>query len=202
MPPRETGQSVIAIGLDSAPNNTGWCVLSDDERTKPVWGLFEFGGYGHNDQLLMQDVRRAVAGLLQEHKPDAVFFEQIVIDARHVDINVLYAQFSVVSAIQFACLDLEINARQVLIASWRKRLLGRSNMPKHEGKRGKGRDWLKEAAMIEAARLGVLAGTDHEAEAFGIADYGLATISTKYRLATKARADRTAVARRRKDMEK
>lgn len=158
--------------------------------------------YGDDDQRMMRDFEFEFLGLIDKFKPSYIFFEQIIIDQRHVNLPVTYAQFALVSAIQFIAMQKNIPCEMVIIAQWRKRFLGRSNMPKHAGKRGAGREWLKDAAKIECLRRNLLVNNDHEAEAIGILDYGMASKSFDYKWRTKGDVERRRLAAAREEMQK
>jgi Holliday junction resolvasome RuvABC endonuclease subunit len=189
------------LGLDQAPRNTGWAASSDEEGARVEFGTIAMSDYGDDDQRMMRDFEFEMRGLITRFRPSFIFFEQIIIDMRHVNLPVTYAQFSLVSVIQFVGMQMNIPTEQVLIADWRKRFLGRSNMPKHAGKKGQGREWLKDAAKIECLRRNLLVNNDHEAEAVGILDYGMASKSFDYKWRTKGDVERRRLARAREDMQ-
>jgi hypothetical protein len=193
---------IRVLAFDQAPNNTGWAFSTDEEEARPVWGTITMSDYGDDDQRMMLDFGKALRPLFEKYQPTHTFFEQIVIDHRHVHTPTLYRQFSVACTIQFVAAEFRVPSELVEIAPWRKRFLGRANMPKTAGKKGEGRPWLKQAAMIECARRGCLVRNDHEAEAIGILDYGLACVSRAYHFRTKGDAERRRLAATRQDMEK
>lgn len=190
------------MAFDQAPRFTGWATGPADPTAVPRWGTIVGSDYGDDDQRMMADLAKDLRGLFDKYQPEAIFFEQIVIDQRHVNLPITYAQFAVAATILFVAMEYGIPAEMVIISEWRKRFLGRSNMPKHAGKRGQGREWLKEAAKIECARRGWLTDSDHEAEALAILDFGLAAKSTAYRFATKADVERRQQKARKENMEK
>ncbi len=189
------------LGLDQAPNNTGWAASSDADNAKVSWGTIRMSDYGDDDQRMIRDFEFDMLGLIDRFKPQWVFFEQIVIKIP-INTPVLYSQFTLVGLIQTICMQKNIPCEMVLIGEWRKRFLGRANKPKSTPPSTKGRDWLKEAAEIECARRGHLVSNDHEAEAIGILDYGMASKSFDYKQRTKADVVRRQLAWRRKDLEK
>lgn len=189
------------MAFDQAPRFTGWAAGPADPTAIPRWGTIVGSDYGDDDQMMMRDFAKDVEALLDRFKPEAVFFEQIVIDQRHVNLPITYAQFAIAATLQFVTMARGIPCEMVLISDWRKRFLGRANMPKHAGKRGQGREWLKAAAKIECARRGFLTDSDHEAEALGILDYGIASKSVDYRFKTKADVERRQQKARKENME-
>jgi hypothetical protein len=194
------------LAFDQAPNHTGWAASSDEEGAKVHFGTLSMSDYGDNDQRMARDLEFEIVGLLKKFQPRYVFFEQIVVKTHKgvpiLNMPVLYAQFTVACTIQVVCMQHNVECEMILIADWRKRFLGRSNMPKWAGKKGKGRDWLKEAAMIECARRNLLPANDHEAEAIGILDYGIASKSFDYRFRTKGDVERKRLAAAREEMQK
>jgi hypothetical protein len=193
----------MALGFDQAPNNTGWAAWSDADDAVPIFDTITMSNYGKDDQRMAKDFEFEIVGLLNRFRPDAVYFEQIIIPSGFIDTNTLYAQFTVACTIQVITAQRGIPAFMVEIPRWRKRFLGRANAPKWMvGKTQKGRDVLKEMAMIECARRNLLPKNDHEAEAIGITDYGLAHLSFDYKKRTKADVERRQQHWRRLEMQK
>lgn len=191
---------MIVLGLDQSPRNTGWAYWSDDGIGLPASGCKAFDSYGSAHRFLMLDVRDWLGGLLDRSGATAVYFEQIIIDFRHVDVPVFEEQQAVTAAIEFTCMDRGVEPFKVLIGQWRKLFLGRANAPKDEGRNSK--KWLKEAAMRAAFERGWKADSEHEAEALGIMHYGLAHASPAYRKRARAEAERRQFKARRLDAQR
>jgi Holliday junction resolvasome RuvABC endonuclease subunit len=200
-----TAAAMVVLGLDQAPNNTGWAVLSDDGVTPPKFGTIVMSDYGDDIQRTLKDFAFELHGLYNEFNPQFVFCEQIVLDERHINLPVLIDQAAIVGAVLMSSAERNIRGYMVEIAVWRKRFLGKSNAPNWAVDRQtkSGRKWLKEAAMNECVRryFPNVPKNDHEAEAIGIADYGLAFVSHDYRFATKGDVERRRQKRVREDMQ-
>lgn len=191
------------LAFDQAPNNTGWAFSSDDEDARLEFGSLAMPDYGGDDQRLARDLEFELVGLINKYRPDCCFFEQIVTDFGRFNPPVLYKQFTVACTIMIVMAQHSIPCEMVNISDWRKRFLGRNNPPKAKRKKhGPNSEVLKEMAMQECARRNILPKNDHEAEAIGILDYGMASKSFNYRFRTKGEAERRALAARREDMQK
>jgi hypothetical protein len=193
---------ISAIAFDQAPSNTGWAFTTDDEEEMIRFGTISMSDYGSDDQRMMRDLRKELVTLFGWFKPQFAFFEQIVINEKHIHLPTTYRQFAVASVIQFVAMDHQCHCELVEIARWRKRFLGRTNAPKLDRKRSGSRDWLKQAAVTECARRNIYVKNDHEAEAIGILEYGLSSKSPAYRYRTKYEAQRKSLLESRRDMVK
>jgi hypothetical protein len=189
---------MIVIGLDSAPRNIGFCIGSDADGARPSWGLWQPPDYGESDELLIRDVRKWAMTTIKSSGAEILFFEQIIIDHRHVNIPVTHKQFAVVAALMCAAADTGIACYEIEISKWRKRFLGKANAPKHAAS---GRDYLKEAAMRECLNRGWLIDDHNIAEAVGIWEYGMAFASPEFHKRTKADVVRRELAHQREVMQ-
>ena len=190
------------LAFDQSPRNTAWAFSTDVEKARVEFGEINMSDYGDDDQRLARDLEFELQGLLSKYEPDWVFFEQIVTDFGRFNPPVLYKQFTVSCTIMIVCGQRGINCELVNISDWRKRFLGRNNVPKAQRKKGPNSDVLKEMALTECARRNIYPSSHHQAEAIGILDYGMASKSFDYRWRTKADVERRQQAARREDMQK
>lgn len=187
---------MIVFAVDQAPRNIGFCHGIADADMPPVWGVQEFDSYGENGVMLVRSVRKFMISKLEIVRPDFVYCEQIVINAKHINLPVTYQQFAVVAGIEAACDFVGCECFMVDIGTWRKRFLGRGNAPKWAVDRT---DWLKDAAKRAALERGWLIDNHHAAEAAAIWDYGAAHCDIEYRRKTAARVTRARMAMEEKE---
>ena len=182
---------MIVLALDQSRKNTGFCYGAADIDVVPKWGVQPFESYGENGVLLIREVRKWAISLMEIVRPDAVYCEQIVINAARFNSQTVYEQFEVVAGIEAACDFIGCECLMVDIGTWRKRGLGRGNAPKWTVDRT---DWLKDAAMKACAERNWLIDNHHAAEAALIWDFGAAHLDIEYRRRTAARVTRVRMA--------
>lgn len=182
---------MIVLAVDQAPRNIGFCYGESDATLRPTWGLQEFDSFGENGVLLIREVRRWMISICEIARPAVVYCEQVVINAKHINLPVTYQQFAVVAGIEAACDFIGCDCFMVDIATWRKRFLGRGNAPKWAVDRT---GWLKDCAKIVCADRGWLIDSHHVAEAAGIWDFEAAHCDIEYRRHTAARVTRQRMA--------
>lgn len=180
---------ITALAFDQSPSHTGWAVITDDLAARWQFGTIEMSDYGGNDVLMMRDFRTELHKMFAEFKPSMVFYEQVVSRKGALNMPVLERQFDVIACIKYSCMDHDLRAVRVLIGEWRKWFCGRGNANKDD-------------AIRECLARNIYAENDHEAEAIGIADFGLSTISAEYRRRRKGEVIRREIAQRREAMEK
>lgn len=189
---------MIVVGFDQAPRNIGWAYGAATDPLRPSFGLYQPGNFGDSDELLLRDVKDFAIDLVNRSRAEAMFFEQIVIDTRHVNLPVTYAQFAVVAGLMSAADHCDVPIYMVTIAKWRKRFLGRANAPKGHKSHDK---VLKDMARKACADRGWLIEDHNVAEACGIWEYGLAFADASYRRRSKADTVRRDLAESRQEMQ-
>jgi hypothetical protein len=183
---------MIVLGIDSSPNNCGWCAWDTTEGAKPVVGVYHPGNYGDNNLLLIRDVRKWCLGMIDTHSPVSVWLESVTPSANRVNPRTWVDQMSVMAAIDNACELNDLLSYQVGPGQWRKRFLGSAA--------GTGEE-LKIKAVKRVMDYGVMTDNDHIAEAIGICEFGMASVDKAYLKRSEAERVRREIAISRERMQ-
>lgn len=156
---------MIILGLDQAPSCIGFAW--GEPGARPALGRHENPDYGANEGLLMRHVREWLVATVKSTGADAVFFEQVILNAAHPNPVTYQRQLALQNIIQLTCVDLGVEAQQVLVADWRREFYAGARPPKV-----KGENLWKEFAVKECARRGWWTDNHDAAEAAGIWWFG------------------------------
>jgi hypothetical protein len=162
---------MIVLGIDSSPNNCGWCAWDTADGAKPVVGVYHPGKYGDNNLLLLRDVRKWALRMIDDHSPVSVWVESVTPSPQRMNTRTWIDQMSVLAGIDNACELNDLACYQCGPGQWRKRFLGSAA--------GSGEE-LKIKAVKRVMELGVLTDNDHIAEAIGICEFGMASVDREY----------------------
>lgn len=145
----------------------------------PAAGLFRMRSWGDDEDVRCHEYVLWLESMCEKHKPTHVFREQLYPIIHPRDFATREQQSMVVGLIAATARRFNCEYRQVLIADWRKRFLGTTKaLPGLKG--DKARKWFKDQAIVACARRGWDITQEDAAEACGILDFGLATISRDY----------------------
>lgn len=160
---------MIVIAFDQAPNNIGFAF--GEVGGVPSRGVKRNPGYGEATVLLGEHVYDWAVKTIKSSGADRVYFEQIIIRKFGLSVPVLYNQFMVANAIQFAAADcgLKHETYDVDVADWRREFYRGSRPTKTKDSES---DQWKEMALLECARRNWLVDDHNAAEACGIWFYG------------------------------
>lgn len=164
------------LGLDQS-SNMGWGVGTPD--APPVFGLIHIPT-DRGDTFMVQTARNVTTRLFDEHEPDAIYFEELIIPKNSYNIRSRIVMFMITAIIELVAADAGIPTYSVSSDKWRRRLLGVAQAPRHIRKSEERRAWLKDRAIAECAKRGWYTSDDNVAEALGIMDYGLCCESRSY----------------------
>lgn len=178
----------VVMGIDPSLH-LGWAVHSTN-WLKPKFGLLDLispdeYGFGRS----MNDLRERIGAIIEEHGVTHGFIEEPILvikqEGKHrVDINLSsrLTLFKIEGAI-----EQEFHARGlpavewVPIQTWRARLIGKRKAPPGITRTEARRDWWKRQAVAACGKRDWYTRNDNEADALGVADYGLSTVCPTYR---------------------
>lgn len=172
----DTPETVCMV-LDQSPTATGWAIgVPLDQR--PAFGVFRMETWGAAEGARLLQFHRWLLDKCQSNGVHRIFYEEPVLP-RHGNLDAIEKQLFLVGHINFVAALLKLPVAQVPIQSWRSRFLGTSKPP--PGLTGDaGRKELKRMAIKSCAMRGWLVEDDNAAEALGILDYALSTVSHKH----------------------
>lgn len=170
---------VKVAGIDQSKFGFGWALGSDHPDTTPQWGCDDLSQAGTNEGLMYHLAAKRVRWLI-EHGAQKVFFEK-PIKMRHDNIHDDLCKFGLVATILHVCYEHKVSAAWVDQKQWRPRFLGISKPPPGLTEQAVRRKWYKEAAMQQCLARNWLVDNDNAAEALGILDFGLASVSGPYK---------------------
>lgn len=173
---------MIVLGLDQAPRFTGFC-YGEPGSERPRWGTKEFSDFGNNEVPLMEEVEGWFTNLVKSSGAQVVYFEEIFVNTKRVNLPVTFKQCAVVNIIQLTAKRLGLDYWQTDIDEWRKLFIGRARAPKGVLKPG---EWCKEQAKIVCLKRNWLVDDDHAAEAIGIWNWGCAREDKRHRNSARA----------------
>jgi hypothetical protein len=170
---------VIVLGFDQSPNGIGFAY--GEPGSKPTRGYRENPDCGDAEGELEGYVYDWALKFYDEVRPDAIFYEQVVVRKVGFDIQVLYKQLAVVSGLRFAARQRGLG-RQFYISyinEWRTWF--------HHGLRPQKHPVLsateiwKDMALKECAARNWWTSQHDVAEACGIWDWGCQELDSTYR---------------------
>ena len=167
---------IIAMSLDQSPCCTGWAIGKPCE-VKPKSGVFEMEPWRDDEDVRLCDFYDWLKAKIKEHGVTHLFFESAV-DMKFKSFAVTSKQLWQIGAVLMVARRCNIPIEQVTPNSWRLRFLG---ITKPVGITGdKVRPELKRMAVKACAIRNWYVQSDDEAEALGILDFGLSTLSQRH----------------------
>lgn len=167
---------IVALALDQSPLATGWaCGVPGDP--KPAFGLFPLRKWGDDEGARLCQFEDWLTASIRDRRVTHLFYEAPV-DMKLKSFDVTSKQNMQIGTIQVAAHRCRIPVAQVTPNDWRKRFLG---VTKPVGVTGDMvRPELKRMAMKACALRGWWCEDDNVAEALGILDYALSTLSHRH----------------------
>lgn len=170
----------LALALDESPNATGWAVGST-EGERPTWGVFRQLPWRDDEPERLAQFRDWLVETARYHGVTHLFYES-PIDPRGLSFiksfDTTAKQSMQIGIILMVAHDLKLTVAQVPIDSWRSRFMGATKVPGLKGDHA--RKELKLMALKACALRGWYVEENDAADALGVLDYGLATLSRKY----------------------
>lgn len=172
----------IVGGIDQSKTGFGWAVGSDEIDSVPKWGVINLGQAGSNEGLMYELCAQRVRAM-RDMGVQKIFFEK-PIKFPHDKIAGDMIKFGVPAIILHTCYLLKIPCAWVEVDDWRDRFHGTNKAPPGLTQQDARRQWWKETAISTCLQRGWIVDDDNAAEALGIMDYGLCTLSRKYQSRT------------------
>lgn len=169
---------IVVLALDQSPTNTGWA-LGKPMEVKPAYGLFALPTWGDNEGQRLCDFEDWLRTKIKSAGVTHLFYESPVdVRFKSFDITIKQgAQIGKIWATAWRCGQVPV--AQVAVDSWRSRFLGTTKAP--PGLKGdNARQALKQMALKACAMRDWLVDDDNVAEALGILDFGLSTLSQRH----------------------
>jgi hypothetical protein len=160
-----------ALALDQAPRATGWAFGEIMEK-KPTYGLFKLDSWNEAEGARMHLFYEWLNGLIRLKGITHLFYEAPV-NYGHMPKNF---DVTVSQGMQIGCIELvayrcNLETYKIDVTAMRKRFFGTSKGP---------RDWLKEQAVRACHMRGWYVDDDNVAEALGLLDFGLSSLSKQH----------------------
>ena len=166
---------IIALAMDQSPRATGWAIGSPGETT-PKFGMFSLKPWNDDEGPRLAEFRDWMTALIKTHTVSHVFYESPVNVQFSKSFDVTSKQNQQIGLINLVAYDCRVPIHQVSVDSWRSRFLGTTKAP--PGLKGDmARSALKDMALRACALRGWMIDDDNVAEALGILDFGLSTLS-------------------------
>ena len=171
----------VALALDQSPTATGWAVASPEDA-KPKWGVFKLDRWGDDEGERLAQFHDWLTGKIREHSVTHLFYES-PIDPRGLSFvksfDVTAKQSMQIGIILVVAHLFKIPVAQVPIDSWRSRFIGATKAP--PGLKGEhARKELKRMALKACMLRNWYVDDDNAADALGILDFSLSTLSRQY----------------------
>ena len=168
------------MGIDQSKNGFGWAVRSTDWRS-PRWGHARFEKQGNDEAPMFDEAYQLVKNLIRQYGVEQIYIEGFFVPifkkggrAPTINIHSEFPKLGIVTCIMLAQIHSGLPAIEAVdIQKWRGWFLPIKRAPA-------GYDW-KEAAIRECRNRGWEVKMHDEAEACGIADYGLSLHSVEHR---------------------
>ena len=181
----------IVLGLDLSQTRTGWAVLGTDQ---PVFGHLEYPAWGDDEPKWLAEFHKWLHFTISDHDVTDVFYEETFIPPpRRVmgkrgkliskpaeKFANRFAQLALVAITQMTAYEEQCEVRVVKIKDWRERYIGTSRSPPNHAPGDASRRWFKSQAITASNLLGWYTADDNEAEALGIAHYGMCCVDKRY----------------------
>jgi len=171
--------SVKVAGIDQSRKGFGWALGSDDSGAIPSWGVDDLSEAGSNEGLMYFLAAKRVRELI-DRGAQKIFIETPIM-MRHDNINQSMIKFGLQAAMMQACYECKVPYAWVDVNKWRERFLGFYKPPPGIVGQKARRSWFKETAKQQCFARGWLVQDDNAAEALGILDFGLASVSQAYK---------------------
>lgn len=155
------------LALDQA-TRTGWAVGCAD--THPRSGHFTLPKTGKDIGSFILAYRDELSGLLDEHRPETVFFEQPVLP-RQTSIVTLRKLYGIASETEALCISRQIRVREVPVRDWQPYFLGSLSTKGLSKKQRK--DQRLDKLYSRCARNGWKFANEDEATALAILDFAM-----------------------------
>lgn len=155
----------------------GWAIGSTD-GSRPTWGVLKLPR-GTDETPAFLALHAFVTATIGEQGVGAVFFEATFL-AGHSNMQTEFGKIGLAAVIMLAAGQQKVKAQQIPIQSWRSQFLGRSKPPPGLIEQHVRTSWFKDAAIKSCALRGWLVDDHNAAEALGILNYGLCTVSPEY----------------------
>jgi hypothetical protein len=170
------GAQIVAMGIDQSPTSSGWAIGSPS-NDKPKYGLFELERWGDFEGARLCKFEDWLIATVKENSVTHIFYEAPV-NVAMKSFDITSKQSMQIGAIHMAAFRCRTSISQVTPNDWRKRFLG---FTKPVGITGdKVRPELKRLAVKACAQRGWYIESDDVAEALGILDFGLSTLSHRH----------------------
>lgn len=182
----------IVLGLDLSQTSTGWAVL--DGAASPVFGHLEYPTWGNDEPKWLSEFHGWLRNTIIAHKVSHVFYEETFLPMpRQVmgkrgkpifkpaeSFDTRFAQMALVAVTQVVAHEEGCEIRVVRIRDWRERFIGATKAPPSFGAGDANRRWLKQQAVTAANLMGWFTADHNEAEALGIAHFGMCCVNPRY----------------------
>lgn len=173
----------MAMALDQSPNATGWAMASPNDP-RPRFGVFTLPPWRDEEGPRLCAFEDWLSDHIRKNGVSHLFYEAPV-DVPYIagrpapkSFDVTSKQNQQIGAIAMAAHRCNVPVAQVTANDWRRRFLG---VTKPVGITGKAvRPELKRMALKACALRGWYVDDDNVAEALGILDFGLSTLSRKH----------------------
>ncbi len=169
-------------GIDQSKNGFGWAVGTDEIDDVPRWGVVNLSQAGSNEGLMYELAAKQVRAM---HAMGAqkIFFEK-PIKMRTDSLAGDLITVGIPAVILHTCYLLKIECAWVASDTWRERFIGTKRTPPGLTESRARRQWWKDTAISTCLQRNWLVDDDNAAEALGIMDFGLCTMSRKYQSRT------------------
>jgi len=183
---------MIVLGLDLSQRSTGWAVI--DRTARPAFGQLDYPSWGNDEPVWLSEFHQWLALTIQMHNVTHVYYEQTFIPTwkRGTKVEAFatrYAQLALVAVTQMTAYESGADVYVANISDWRNRFIGTNRSPpSYKGDHST--RWFKRRAIMAANLLGWFTSSDNEAEALGVAHYGMCCIDRRYTEQTAAHTAR------------
>lgn len=167
------------LALDEA-YSCGWAIGNPDDGITSS-GCIAVDRMGGNDGAMLCRFSAWLSDLIRDLGITHVFVEELPLAKKASKPATVFPRVKMLAAIEMVCADLGIPCAEVSIWQWRKLLFGHTTKPKDNP--ASSRDYFKGLALKECDRRGwtLTSHGDDEADACGIAHFGLACLDPVYR---------------------
>lgn len=169
---------IVVLALDQSPTATGWAVGRPLE-VKPSYGLFALPPWGDDEGHRICSFEDWLTTKIKSAGVTHLFYEAPVdISFKRFDITIKQgAQIGYIWGTAYRCGKIPV--AEIPVDSWRSRFLGTTKAP--PGLKGdNARQALKQMALKACAMRDWLVDDDNIAEALGLLDFALSTLSQRH----------------------
>ena len=182
----------IVLGLDLSQTRTGWAVLRHGSHA--VYGHLEWPEWKNDKPRWLAEFHAQLAHWIKSYEVTHIFYEETflptprkVIGKRGKPIfkpsesfNTRFAQLALVAVTQMTAHENNCDVQVARIRDWRERYIGTSQSPPSFGPGPASTKWFKDQAVTASNLLGWMCHDHNEAEALGIAHYGMCCVDPRY----------------------